>query len=198
VTIDEVLASAMVADPMRLLHCSPISDGAAALVLEAVDKTARGDVELLGSGQGADTLSLAKRNSLTSLKATKQATSEALIMADAKIESVGVVELHDCFTIAEMMALEDLELLPSQKSGDYLANGFGRLDGSGVVVNTSGGLKACGHPVGATGVKQVVEVVRQLSGKAKSRQVKNVQLALTHNVGGSGATAVVHVFGRQE
>lgn len=189
----EVETSAMVADPLRLLHCSPISDGAAAVVLRRSGKNKKGKkVWLVGSGQASDTMSLAKRESLIELAATKMASKEALQEAGVSIKEVDVLEVHDCFSIAEIMAVEDLGLTGKGEGSLWLKQ-HGRL-GQKQVINTSGGLKACGHPVGATGVKQMVEVTRQLRGELGQRQVKGARLGLTHNVGGSGGTAVVHVL----
>lgn len=196
ITVNDVLNSQMVADPMRLLHCSPISDGAAAVVLEARKTLHKDQVELVGSGQGGDVMGFSERKTLTSLTATKKAMKEVVEETGILLDQVEVVELHDCFGVAEMMAIEDMGLAPQGKSGDLLKDGLGSIDGDGVVINSSGGLKAAGHPVGATGVKQVVEVVRQLRGVLGKRQVKDVRLGLTHNVGGTGATAVIHIFRR--
>jgi acetyl-CoA C-acetyltransferase len=198
VSVQDVVSSSMVADPIRLLHCSPVSDGAAAVVLEGVTAVEKGLVEVAGSGQGADTLALGRRESLTSMKATKMAAHEALKMAGVPLHEVDVVEVHGCFSVAEIMALEDLGLVPANQGAHRLLDGFGRLGGRGPTVNTSGGLKACGHPVGATGVKQLVEVVRQLTERAGKRQMVGARVGLTHNVGGTGATAVVHILRRAE
>lgn len=184
----EVEASAMVAEPLRLLHCSPISDGAAAVVLRRSGKNKQGKkVWLVGSGQASDSISLTKRQSLTQLKATYLAAKEALAEAKVEIKDMDVLEVHDCFSIAEVLAVEDLGLANK-------GEGLVWLRKHGGMINTSGGLKACGHPVGATGVKQVVEVARQLRGELDQRQVKGARLGLTHNVGGSGGTAVIHVL----
>ena len=189
----DVDKSALVADPLRLLHCSPISDGAAAVVLRQSGRDeGHKKVWLVGSGQASDTLSLAKRESVVELAATKMAGREALKEAGVSIKEVDVLEVHDCFSIAEIMAVEDLGLAKKGKGSQWLKR-HGRL-GQKQVINTSGGLKACGHPVGATGVKQIVEVTRQLRGELGQRQVKGAKLGLTHNVGGSGGTAVVHVL----
>jgi acetyl-CoA C-acetyltransferase len=171
ITVEQVMKSALVADPIRQLHCAPITDGAAALVLSAEasrNKRQETNVEIIGSGQGGDTLSLAKRKSLTSLQATKDALKNTLFQVPGAKYQVSVAEVHDCFSVAQLMAVRDLGLTKN------------------TVINPSGGLKACGHPVGATGVKQIVSVTRYLR--------EHEGLGLTHNVGGSGATAVVHLL----
>lgn len=198
ITTEQILTSAMIADPLRLLHCSPISDGAAAIILEATTRPTKGSVLMMGSGQGGDDLSLIRRKSITSLSATKKAFKQALLESDIKLSQIDVVELHDCFSIAEIMAIEDLGFVEAGKGAHALSQGFGRLGTKGVILNTSGGLKACGHPVGATGVKQVVEIAQQLLGRSGKRQVAKATFGLAHNVGGTGATAVVHVMGRSE
>lgn len=174
ISVAEVLSSELVADPIRQLMCAPFSDGAAALVLEA----GRAGVEIVGSGQGGDVLGLSGRNSLFSMKATQTACEAAFKESGLRVLDIDVAEVHDCFSIAQLMAVRDLGLVDR------------------TVINTSGGLKACGHPVGATGVKQVVEVARQLLGVCVGRQVHNARVGLTQNVGGTGATAVVHILRR--
>lgn len=196
ITTKQVFSSPLVSDPIHLLSCSPVSDGAAAVILEAIEIPHKNSVVILGSGQGNDTLSLSGRQTLTSMSATKNAMKQALQQSGISIDLINVVELHDCFSIAEVIALEDLRLVEKGRGAQFLADGYGRIDSQGVAVNTSGGLKACGHPVGATGIKQIVEIAEQLRGRAGQRQVANAAFGLTHNVGGTGATAVVHILGR--
>jgi acetyl-CoA C-acetyltransferase len=129
------------------------------------------------------------------LRATKIAAEKAYRGAGVAPEDIDIAEVHDCFTIAEIMAIEDLGFFKKGKGGKATLEGRTTYGGD-VVVNTSGGLKAAGHPVGATGVKQVVELTWQLRGEAERRQVKDVEFGMSHNVGGSGATAVVHIFKR--
>ncbi len=197
-TIEEVLNSKMVSDPLKLFDCSPISDGAAALVLaplEVAKKYNDTPIKILASEQASDTLRLAERESLTGIKATSLAAEKAYKRAKVKANDIKLAEVHDCFTIAEIMAMEDLGFYEKGKAGKAVLDGETALNGK-ISINTSGGLKGCGHPVGATGVKQAVEVVWQLRGEAGNRQVNGAEIGLTHNVGGSGATAVVHIFGR--
>jgi len=191
VTLEKVLSSSMVAEPLTLLDCSPITDGAAAVVLSN-DPTIPG-VTVLASSVATDTLGISQRKSLTSLAATKIAAEKAFDQAKILPKDISFAEVHDCFTIAEILAMEDIGFCKAGEGGKYIESGITTL-GNTMPVNTSGGLKACGHPVGATGIKQIVEVFLQLTNQAGKRQVKNSRVGLTHNVGGSGATVVVHIL----
>ncbi|HIH19934.1 TPA: thiolase domain-containing protein [Candidatus Micrarchaeota archaeon] len=196
ITIEMAMNSSMIASPLKLFDCSPITDGAAVTILcetSKAKKLVEQPIEIIASGQASDTLALAERKSLTELNATKVAAKIAFDQAKLRPKDIQMAEVHDCFTIAEILAIEDLGFFPKGKGGKATEEGKTNLN-SEISVNTSGGLKACGHPVGATGIKQVVEAVWQLRGQAGERQVKNVEHALTQNVGGSGATAVVHIF----
>ena len=198
ITVDDVLNSPMVADPLTLYDCSPITDGAAALILckaELAKKYTDNPVYIIGTGQASDTLALHDRRSLTMLDATVKAAQKAYKEAGITVRDIDLAEVHDCFTIAEIVATEDLGFCKKGEGGKLLDEGTTEINGK-IPINTSGGLKAVGHPVGATGVKQAVEIVLQLRGKAEKRQVKDAKIGLTHNVGGSGATAVVHIFSR--
>ncbi len=193
ITVEDVINSPMISDPLRLLDCSPISDGAAAIVV-ASEKAAKkfdNPVWFIGGGHASDTVALHGRKSLSSISATVKAAEHAFRQADVSQKDIDMAEVHDCFSIAEIMAYEDLGFAPKGKGRDLLINGDTRIGGR-MPVNTDGGLKV-GHPVGATGVKQIIEVVRQLRGKAFN-QVKGAQIGLAHNVGGSGATAIVNIF----
>jgi len=191
VTMEKVLESPIISSPFTLFDASPITDGAGAVVLSSDFSTP--GVYISGSAVATDTVDLAKRKSLTELAATKQASQQALKMAGVQISDIKVAEVHDCFTIAEILAMEDLGFCEKGMGGEFVQKGHTRLGGK-IPVNTSGGLKACGHPVGATGVKQIIEVTQQLQQKAGKRQVKGANIGLTHNVGGSGATVVVHIL----
>ena len=198
--MEAVLRSHKVADPLTLLDCSPISDGAAAIIITRDNKQKTGSgrtVSIVASAVATDTLGLAQRESLTELKATKIAALRAYKQASVDPTDIDLIELHDCFTIAELLALEDLGVT---KKGDVAARvrrgEFTLGSASRTVINPSGGLKGCGHPIGATGVKQVVEIVEQLRGAAGKRQVSGARVGLAHNVGGTGATAVVHILKR--
>lgn len=191
ITTTQVLKSHCVTDPLKLLDCSPISDGASALVLTAKAK----GVSIVASAVATDTLGLAQRESLTELKATKEAAQRAYKQAGIEVTDIDVAEVHDCFTIAEILALEDMGFVKKGEAGKRVVQGeFSLGTAKCTVVNPSGGLKGCGHPIGATGVKQVVELVDQLRGAAGKRQVKGARVGLAHNVGGTGATAVVHML----
>ncbi|VVB76963.1 3-ketoacyl-CoA thiolase [uncultured archaeon] len=197
-TISDIMESKMVADPLKLLDCSPLSDGAAALVLaplEIARKLNDTPIKILASTHATDTLRLAERETLTGVKAARIAGEAAFRHAKLTPKDINVAEVHDCFTIAEIMAMEDLGFYKKGEAAKAIAAGETALN-SKLSVITSGGLKGCGHPVGATGVKQAVEITWQLRGEAKDRQVTKADIGLTHNVGGSGSTAVVHIFGR--
>ncbi|MBI4010188.1 MAG: thiolase domain-containing protein [Candidatus Aenigmarchaeota archaeon] len=198
ITVDAVLNSSVVASPLKLLDCSPITDGAAAIVMASENlarKFTDAPVWIAGSAQASDTLALHDRESLTSLKATKVAAEYAYKQANVRPNDIKVAEVHDCFSIAEILAIEDLGFFNKGYGGKAVEEGETQLN-SKISVNSSGGLKACGHPVGATGVKQIVELTMQLRNEAGARQVSNADIGLAHNVGGSGATAVVHVLRR--
>jgi acetyl-CoA C-acetyltransferase len=191
-TIKKVMKSPKVSDPLKLLECSPISDGAAALILTA--EKSKG-VQIVASEVATDSLALAQRQSLTELKATQLACRKAYQKSGFTPPDIDITEVHDCFSIAEAIALEDLGFFEKGKAAGAVSEGKVTLGKSRhLVVNTSGGLKAAGHPVGATGVKQIVEIVDQLSSRADKRQVKGAKVGLAQNVGGSGATVAIHIL----
>ncbi|MBI4170611.1 MAG: thiolase domain-containing protein [Candidatus Aenigmarchaeota archaeon] len=196
VKMEDVLNANMIAEPLGLLDCSPITDGAAAVVIaeeSIAKKLGNAPAWVLGSGQGADTLALHSRKSLTEMLATKQAAKKAFEQAGVQRKDMDVVEVHDCFTINEIIGLEDLGFCEKGKGGKFVEDG--KIEKGGEVpTNTLGGLKACGHPVGATGVRQIIDITRQLRGKAYN-QVNGARYGLNLNIGGSGATAVVNIFG---
>ncbi len=199
VTVEEVLNSVVVADPLRILDCSPITDGAAAVVICPVDmakKMGKSVVKVIGSGHATDTIALSQRKEITWLEASYQAALKAYAMADKKPGDIDLLEVHDCFTIAEICVLEALGIVDKGKGGQAVEKGLTSLDGK-IPVNPSGGLKSKGHPVGATGIAQVIEVVKQLKGEAGTRQVKNARTGLTQNMGGSGGSTLVHIFERE-
>ncbi|MCL4338417.1 thiolase domain-containing protein [Patescibacteria group bacterium] len=193
VTMEKVMESPVVSSPLKLLDCSPISDGAAAVILSSKIKKTGRNIFIVGSAVATDSLGLAERDDLTTIYAAKEAARKAYKMSGVGPNEIDVAEVHDCFTIAEIIAMEDLGFFGKGEAARAVRLGQTRLGGR-PVINTSGGLKACGHPVGATGVKQVVEIYRQLKGIAGKKQVKGAKLGLTHNVGGSGATAVVNIL----
>ena len=197
ITIEQVLRSSCIADPLTLLDCSPISDGASAIVVTNNKSmvTSSNAVEIAASVVATDTLSLPARESLLELKATRVASQKAYALSGITPRDVDVAEVHDCFTIAEIYAMEDLGFYEKGRAALAIEQGETTLGkGKKLIVNTSGGLKGSGHPVGATGVKQLVEIVEQLRGNDQKRQVEHARIGLTHNVGGSGATAVVHIL----
>jgi len=200
VTLDQVMNSSKIATPLKLLDCSPISDGAAVVILASERKIKQLGVEpvwIRGSGQASDTLALHDRRFLHKTEAAIIAGKRAYDSSGVKAKDIDFAEVHDCFTIAEIMAIEALGFCEFGEGGRITEESETAIGGS-IPVNTSGGLKAKGHPVGATGVAQAIEAVKQIRGDAGKRQVKDANVGLTHNVGGSGATAVVHVFGRDK
>ncbi len=196
ITLQTVMSSRYVAWPLKLYDCSLVTDGASCLILtkpEIANKYVDNPVHIIGSGQASDTIGLYERKSLTSLTSIKTAAKMAYDMAQVKPEEIDIAEVHDCFSYAELMAYEDLGFCKAGESGKLIESGETRLGGR-IPVNTSGGLKAKGHPVGATGTAQAYEIYLQLTGQAEKRQVKDAKTGLTHNVGGSGATGIVHIY----
>jgi acetyl-CoA C-acetyltransferase len=190
--------NAVVAHPLRLFDCCPISDGSAVIVLAAEEiakEYTDTPVYIKGIGQASDVMALHDRADLTTLKATKLAASQAYGMAGIDAGDVDVADVHDCFTIAEVLATEDLGFFPKGEGGMAAAEGRTALDGD-KPVNPDGGLKAKGHPVGATGAAMAYEMYKQLRGEAGKHQVDNAAIGLAQNVGASGATVVVQVYGR--
>jgi acetyl-CoA C-acetyltransferase len=195
-TIEQAMNATPVAYPLGLMDCSPVTDGAAAVILCAADKAKDYNdqpVKIIGSGQASDTLSLHGRRSITTLDATVKAGEMAYKQAGIKPSDIDLAEVHDCFTIAEICAIEDLGFVKKGEGGKAVEEKITTLDGS-LPVNTSGGLKSKGHPVGATGVAQIVEIAKQLRGNAKKRQIEDARIGLAHNVGGSGATCTVNIL----
>jgi acetyl-CoA C-acetyltransferase len=198
ITLETAMSSRVVAWPLKLYDCSLITDGASCLILttpELARKFTDTPIDIIGSGQASDTIGLYERKSLTSITAAKVAAEKAYEMAQVRPSDIDVAEVHDCFTIAELIAYEDLAFCVPSQGGSLIEKGETKLGGR-IPVNTSGGLKAKGHPVGATGTAQAYEIYLQLTGQADRRQVKDAEIGLTHNVGGSGATATVHIYRR--
>jgi|UniRef100_A0A7V3RFX4 acetyl-CoA C-acetyltransferase len=196
ITIDDVLNATMVADPLTVMDSSPVSDGAACVIVTTLDiakKLKKPIVRVLGSGAGTDTIALHQRKDILSLEAVRIAGERAYKMAGIKPSDVNFAEVHDCFTIAELCIIEELGFAPRGKAAELTEKGETSLTGK-IPINPSGGLKSKGHPVGATGIAQIVEVVEQLRGNAGKRQIKNAKIGLTQNMGGSGASSVVHIF----
>ncbi len=198
ITLEKAMGSMKVAEPLKLYDCSLITDGASCVILTHPDlakKFTDTPVHIIGSGQASDTIGLYERETLTSLKAARLAGQEAYKMAGTEAKELDVAEVHDCFTIAEIIAYEDLGFCDVGKGGKLIDDRITELGGK-LPVNTSGGLKAKGHPVGATGTAQAYEIYLQLTGQAEKRQVEGAEIGLSHNVGGSGATASVHIYRR--
>jgi len=196
--VDGVLNSTMVADPLHLMDCSPVTDGAAALVLTSVEKAkelcpGRPIIKITGSGLATDTIQLANRADHTELTAVRLAGERAYAMAGRKPSDMDLVEVHDCFTIAEIMATEALGFFEAGQGGPAVEKGLTQIGGQ-IPVNASGGLKSKGHPVGATGVAQVVEIASHLWGRAGDRQVEGAKIGMAQNMGGSGGSSVVHIM----
>ena len=192
-------ANPIIAWPMRLFDCSPVSDGAAAVLLvsdEIANRFTDNPLHIIGSGQASDGATHS-RSTLVSLPSARYAAKSAYDMAGVKPADIKVAEVHDCFTIAEIIATEDLGFFQPGDGWKAVEDGMTARDGFRPV-NTSGGLKSKGHPVGASGVGQVIEIWKQLRGEAGQRQLPgNPDLGLTHNVGGTGQTCTVHIFERR-
>ncbi len=194
--LDTVLHAGMIADPLGVFDCFPVSDGAAALVLcdmETAKEYCDQPVKVTGTGQGSDTLSISNRKDITKIRSTIAAANRAYKMSGIGPGDIDLAEVHDSYTISEILAIEDLGFFEKGKGGKATEEGETSLKGS-IPINTSGGLKARGHPFGATGIAQVNELVIQLRGKADQRQVKDARRALAHNMGGTGGTSVVHIL----
>ncbi|MDA1314856.1 MAG: thiolase domain-containing protein [Acidobacteria bacterium] len=196
ITLEKALSARMISDPLGLYDCSLISDGAAAVLLCASESAGRftdKPVTVRGIAQASDHVALDEKQDITTFPAVKAASEKAYRMAGVGADDIDFAELHDCFTIAEIVALEDLGFVPRGQGGPATAEGFTSPHGE-KPVNTSGGLKSKGHPVGATGVAQIREVVEQIRGNCGERQLKKANIGLTENLGGSGATCVVGIF----
>lgn len=198
ITVDAVLNSVLIADPLRILDCSPITDGSAAVILcpfDMAEKYAGGRpiIEVTGTGHGTDTIALHARVDLSYLKSTEVAAKQAYKMAGKGPNDMDLVEVHDCFTIAEIMVTEALGLFEKGQGGKAIDEGLTNYDGK-IPVNVSGGLKSKGHPVGATGVAQIYEIVKQLRGDGGDRQVEGAKVGMTQNMGGSGGSTVCHIL----
>jgi len=198
ITVSDVLSSQPVAWPLKLYDCCPRSDGASCIILTSpkiAKKFTDTPVNIIGSGHAQDTLSLAERENFSTMQVTKLASHQAYAMAKVTPQDIDVAEVHDCFTIAEIMAYEDLGFCKPGEGGKLIDEGQTHI-GARIPINTSGGLKAKGHPVGATGVAQACEIFLQLTNQAGKRQVSDAKIGLTQNVGGAASTGLVHVYQR--
>lgn len=197
VTIDTVIGSTLVADPLTVLDCSPITDGAAAAILcplELAGKISKKPVvKIIGSGHATDTIALHARSDIASIPSAGIAAERAYKQAGKGPSDIHLAEVHDCFTIAEICVIEALGFVEKGKGGTAAESGMTALGGK-IPVNVSGGLKSKGHPVGATGVAQIVELVEQLRGDAGKRQVEGAKIGLAQNMGGTGGSCTVHIL----
>jgi acetyl-CoA C-acetyltransferase len=196
VSPEQVLASTMVAEPLRMLHCSPVTDGGAAVLLcplDQADKYTDKPVKIIGSGLATSSIALADRADPAVIDSVELSGQKAYKMAGVTPKDIQLAEVHDCFAIAEICCTEALGLVEKDEANKAASKGITALGGR-IPVNTSGGLKSKGHPVGATGIAQAIEVFEQLRGEAGKRQVEGARIGLTQNMGGSGASSVVHIF----
>ena len=196
ISVDDVMNSAVVASPLKLYDCCPFSDGASSVILcsEKFAKEHTKDyMQVIGSGRGGSPAALQGRNHLTTIPSTKLAAESAYKMAGLGPKDIDFAEVHDCFTIAEVVDSEDLGFFEKGQGAKAASEGRTKLN-SEISINPSGGLKSKGHPIGATGVGQVVEVFDQLTGRAGEREVKDAKIGLTQNFGATGASCAVHIF----
>ncbi|MBU0558220.1 MAG: thiolase domain-containing protein [Bacteroidetes bacterium] len=197
-TLEEVVNSVMVADPLTIMDCSPVTDGAAAVILCPLDLAKKKFankpiIKVIGSGHATDSIALHDRKDLTWLSAVELSGKRALKMAGKKIADINVCEVHDCFTIAEICVTEALGIFEPGMGGPSVESGITNIGGK-IPVNTSGGLKSKGHPVGATGIAQIIEITEQLRGISGDRQVNGAKVGMTQNMGGSGGSSVCHIL----
>ena len=195
VAMDDIAKSPMVADPIRLLHSAPHSDGCCALIMcnEEMAKKYKDKIQIIGTGIGADFMAVHEREDITTFNAVSSASKTAIAKAGIKIEDISFAEIHDSFSIGEIISLEDIGFAKKGTGGKFVEEGNADLYGK-IPINPSGGLKGCGHPFAATGIRQAIESFYQLNGTAGKRQVKNPKYALTENISGTGATAVVNIY----
>lgn len=196
ITVDDVIKSAVVASPLKLYDCCPFSDGASAVILcneKFAKEHSKNYIQVIGSGRGGSPATLQGREHMTTIPSTTIAAKAAYKMAGITPKDVDFAEVHDCFTIAEIVDTEDLGFFEKGHGVEAVREGRTKLNGD-IPINPSGGLKSKGHPIGATGVGQVVEVYEQLTGKAGERTVKDAKIGLTHNFGATGASCAVHIF----
>lgn len=199
--LEKVLAAEPIASPLSIFDCSLVTDGAAFIVLasaEIAEKMTRHRViDIIGSGHAGDTLTLYAKPVITSFSATKLASKQAYAQAGMSPEDMDFAEVHDCFTITQIINTEDLGFFRSGHGGDAVAEGVTSRDGR-MPINVSGGLKAKGHPIGATGISQIFEIATQIRGDAGARQLKKADIGLAHNMGGTAGTCLVHIFRGRE
>ncbi|HYL73310.1 MAG TPA: thiolase domain-containing protein [Bryobacteraceae bacterium] len=197
ITMEQAMNGKLIAEPLTVYDCSLVSDGAAAVLIAPLERASEftdKPVRVLGISQTSDNVALDEKADITTFRAVQTSAEKAYKMAGVKASDIEFAEIHDCFTIAEIIAIEDLGFVTKGEGGPYTLAGRTCINGERPI-NTSGGLKSKGHPVGATGVGQICDVVQQIRGEAGERQVKRNTLGLAQNLGGSGATSVVTVLG---
>jgi acetyl-CoA C-acetyltransferase len=199
-SLDDAVSAPAVADPLNLYHCCPTTDGASAVLVtseEVAREATDTPIRVAGAGASSGRVGLFQRDSLTSVPASVRAGEDAYEEAGIGPDDLDFAEVHDCFAIAELLAYEDLGFCEDGQAHRLLREGVTDPDGD-LPVNTSGGLKSKGHPIGATGTGQIVEVFDQFTGRAGERQLDDPEYGLTHNVGGSGGATAVHIFEDEE
>jgi acetyl-CoA C-acetyltransferase len=197
ITIESALNSAVISSPLNLYDCSLTTDGSAFVVLAATEiakaQKKHRIVEIVGTGHAGNNLTLYSKPAITSFPAAKDAAAQAYRQANLTPSDIDFAEVHDCFTITQIINMEDLGFYAPGKAANAVAEGQIALEGR-LPINTSGGLKAKGHPIGATGISQIFEIVTQIRGGSGARQVKRADIGLQHNIGGTAGTAVVNIF----
>jgi len=193
VSMDAIKRSPIIASPLNLFDCCPVSDGAVAIIISKEKRSDR-DIRIISSQFTTDSISITQKEDMTSFKAVKLAASKAYRESGLKPGDINILEVHDCYTISELIALEDLGFCAPGEASKLVNNGSILKDGM-LPVNTDGGLKANGHPIGATGLAQVYEIVAQLRGEAGHRQVHDPRFGMAHNIGGVGGTASITILG---
>jgi acetyl-CoA C-acetyltransferase len=196
ISVQDVLSSRKICTPLKLLDCSPLCDGASALLLvtsELAGKYSENPIDIIGSGEASDSDFIYRRE-LTGFVSTRSASRQALVQSGKSIKDMNLIEVHDAFTINEIIAYEDLGLCEKGEGGKFAEGGATKIRGQ-IPVNTSGGLKAKGHPIGSSGIGQAYEIFKQLSGTVEpGRRVDGARFGMTHSMGGAGVDALVHVF----
>lgn len=199
ITVEDVEKSTLIADPLRTLDCSPITDGAASVIIASEEYIKKNKLDnviwILSSSAATDRIGFFNRRSIVELDATKMAVKRSIEKDKINMKNINLAEVHDCFSINELVALEDLGFCEKGKGGSFIEQGEIKLDGQ-IPTNTTGGLKSIGHPVGATGVRQLADITKQLRGDSIN-QLKNIKQGLALNIGGIGTTSVVHVLGKE-
>jgi len=198
ITLEEAMKSVIISYPLNLYDCCLISDGAAAVILANEERSKQMNdtpIWIEGLGAASDAMLISERPTLTGLTGSRLAAEQAYKMAGIAARDVDVAEVHDCFTIAEIMAYEDLGFCEKGEGGKFIEEGQSYIGGR-TPVNIDGGLKSKGHPLGATGVSMAVEITKQLRGEAGDRQVSGAEIGLSHNVGETGQFAFVHIYVR--